>query len=166
MILAPLDELGRYRPMSVWMDKALAWLGDTHWITLPDGRHDGPMSAAGESPYYAMLSRYASKDLGECRYEAHHAYVDIQVIFEGREYIDVCPVTDLVESAPYAAEKDIVFFDEPARDPRGCRILLKPGVAAVFFPEDAHRPCLRIGTVAEEVRKLVVKIRIPESFNR
>ncbi len=161
MVLAKLDELVRYRPMSAWMHDALIWFADTGWGTLPDGRHEGPLSVAGESQYYATLSRYASKNEEECRYEAHHAFVDIQVLLEGEEYIDVCPTTDLVESGPYSSEKDIVFFDGPSRDSRGCRILLKPGLAAVFFPEDAHRPCVRTRVEGSEVRKLVVKIRIP-----
>jgi YhcH/YjgK/YiaL family protein len=161
MILAKLDELVRYRPMSTWMHHALAWLDDTDWAALPDGRHEGPLSAAGESPYYAMLSRYASKPVQECRYEAHHAYVDIQALLDGEEYIDVCPTADLVESEPYSTEKDIVFFDEPSRGSRGCRALLKTGLAAVFFPEDAHRPCVCTGPDGCGVRKLVVKIRIP-----
>jgi biofilm protein TabA len=161
MILATLDGLGRYCPMSAWMHHALAWLDDTDWAKLPDGRFEGPLSAAGESPYYAMLSRYASKPVQECRYEAHHAYVDIQALLDGEEYIDVCPTPDLVESEPYSTEKDIVFFDGPSPGARGCRIHLKPGMAALFFPEDAHRPCVSTSPSGCGVRKLVIKIRIP-----
>lgn len=29
-----------------------------------------------------------------------------------------------------------------------------------FFPEDAHRPCMKIGGIAEPVRKLVVKVAL------
>ncbi len=166
MIVATLDDLDRYQPMSVWMRTALAWLDGTDWAALPDGRHEDPLSAAGESPYYAMLSRYAGKPVEECRYEAHHAYVDIQVLLEGEEYIDVCPTPDLVEHEPYSAEKDIVFFNEPLSGIRGCRILLKPGLVAVFFPEDAHRPCVSTGAAVRDVRKLVAKIRIPEVDRR
>lgn len=134
MILATLDELARYRPLSAWMRDALEWLADTDWGALPDGRHEGPLSVTCECPYYATISRYASKPVEECRYEAHHAYVDIQVLLDGEEYIDVCPTADLVESGLYSAEKDIVFFGAPSPGQRGCRILLKPALAAVFFP--------------------------------
>lgn len=166
MILATLDELVRYQPMSARIHNALAWLADTDWAALEEGRHEGPLSAAGESPYYATISKYATKVQDECRYEAHRAYIDVQVLLRGEEYIDACPIVDLAVAEPYSAGKDIEFFQQPAAAPRGCRILLKPGIAAVFFPEDAHRPCIATGRGTGEVRKLVVKIRIPETGAR
>ena len=39
-------------------------------------------------------------------------------------------------------------------------MLLHPGEFAVFFPQDAHRPCIKSEGSDETVRKAVVKVRL------
>ena len=58
------------------------------------------------------------------------------------------PRTDLPEAA-YNAEKDITFYEGLATD----YLTVKPGMFAIFFPEDAHAP----GVTPDGVRKVDCK---------
>ena len=68
----------------------------------------------------------------------------------------VQPVDSLKPGAPYDADDDIVFLV-----PEGSRaeIVLREGMFAVFFPQDAHMPMLAAGSPAE-VMKIVVKVAV------
>ena len=53
--------------------------------------------------------------------------------------------------APYNAEKDITFFEGLAED----YIAVKPGMFAIFFPQDGHAP----GITPDGVKKIIVKVK-------
>ena len=61
----------------------------------------------------------------------------------------------LTSNAPFQEESDIGFYQNGCR----CQTLsFAPGDFAVFFPEDAHKPCCRSGAPA--CRKLIVKVAL------
>ena len=102
---------------------------------------------------YAFVQEYDSKTEG--KYEAHNNYVDIQYIVSGVEAMDWKQRVDSVSTVPYSDEKDVEFFDveEPVRIP------FKAGDFAIFFPNDVHRPGMKLNE-SVPVRKIVVKIHI------
>ena len=53
--------------------------------------------------------------------------------------------------APYNAEKDITFFSGLAES----YIEVKPGMFAIFFPQDGHAP----GITPDGVKKVIVKLK-------
>ena len=53
--------------------------------------------------------------------------------------------------APYNAEKDITFFEGLAET----YITVKPGMFAIFFPQDGHAP----GISPDGVKKVIVKVK-------
>ena len=55
------------------------------------------------------------------------------------------------ERAPYDAAGDFTFY----RDPVDSVFTLAPGEFVIFFPEDAHAPCIGEGVI----RKMVAKIK-------
>ncbi|MDR2118081.1 MAG: YhcH/YjgK/YiaL family protein [Tannerellaceae bacterium] len=103
---------------------------------------------------YAVISEYRTKEPDTAKYEVHRKYIDIQYVIEGEEYIEVIPVSQMKEKQDYDAQADILFFEDSVKGK-----LLHAGTAHffVFFPEDAHKPCLKIVTV-KQVKKVVVKI--------
>jgi YhcH/YjgK/YiaL family protein len=150
MILTPLRDAGRYNPALPGMDAALAWLRAFD-PALPEGRH--PIHG---DRIFALVSSYATGPATEKRFEAHRRHADIQWIAAGAERILYVPAEGLAVAEPYSDENDILFFEEPKAS---TSLLLNTDDAAVFFPEDAHKPGCMAGA-RHEVRKVVVKIRL------
>lgn len=89
------------------------------------------------------------------KYEAHKKMIDIQYAVAGQERVDWSPLTDMTLSDPYDEKKDRAFWVAPSQH---TSIVIGRGVFAVFFPEDAHRPCLPCPGGAETILKATVKI--------
>ncbi len=78
----------------------------------------------------------------------------------GKEVIELAERNDLrTETMPYDQDKDIEFYSSAENI---SRLHLKTGDSAVFFPSDAHKPCLSDGEKSDVV-KIVVKIPYFES---
>lgn len=87
-------------------------------------------------------------------FEVHRRYADLQLILEGSEQIDWLPLRLHEDAFPFSTEKDIGFFENTT--PSTLALRMFPGQFAVFFPEDAHKPLLRLQH--RHVKKAVFKI--------
>ena len=56
-----------------------------------------------------------------------------------------------LKDAPYSEEKDITFFEGPADS----YIDVKPGMFAIFFPQDGHAPAI----TPNGVKKIIIKVK-------
>ena len=119
---------------------------------------EGKISLQGDD-LYAMIESYETRAPESALPEAHRVYADIQVLLDGREHIAWWPAADLEVSQPYVPERDILFYEQPAV--AAATVELVPGRFAVFFPRDAHMPCLHAAAVPSPVKKVVVKVRLP-----
>lgn len=117
--------------------------------SLPLGRID--LTPNGT---YANVQEYETKKCAD--FEAHQAYVDVQVVVSGREIIVWAPICRLSDqTGPYSMESDIVFFSTASE----CQdIVADKDCIAVFFPEDGHKPGMSLPEGPGKVRKIVVKI--------
>lgn len=120
----------------------------------PEGRHD-----IDSDNVFAVISHYDTRPRSQCRPESHVKYADIQILLQGQETIEWFPLEGLAPNTPYDADKDVAFYERPESDKEGTRIALSKGVFAVFFPQDAHMPQVRLGEAPESVIKVVVKIK-------
>jgi YhcH/YjgK/YiaL family protein len=107
---------------------------------------------------YASVDCYNTKPRADAKLETHRKYVDIQVLLSGKEVIEVFPKNGLTVSAPYNPERDVEFYQKP-EGTHAC-VTLEPGQFLVFFPDDAHMPCLMAETSPEPVKKVVFKIAL------
>lgn len=117
--------------------------------TLDDGRCE-----LGEG-IYANVSHNILRDAGV--FEVHRRYADLQLVLEGSEIIQWASLKDLTQGTEYDAEKDAQFFDcAPV-----CTATLKmdPGFFALFWPQDGHKPLLRMSG-NDKNRKIVFKIPV------
>lgn len=105
---------------------------------------------------FALEQVYESKEREACFFESHRQYIDIQFILKGEERIDVVPISELTIDMPYDDEKDFIKYHD-VKDLSS--LLLRPGYVAIFFPEDAHMPCLQKDTKTV-VYKTVVKVPV------
>lgn len=152
MILLPLSHADRLAGIHPLFAPACAWLAaHARRTDLPDGR----IPIQGEA-LFAIHDRGVLQPAEERRFESHLLHVDLQVPLDGPEGMEVVDAAGLpvLESIP---DKDLRFHAEPA-GPRSL-LAVHPGSVAVFFPEDAHKPCCRI-TGPAPFRKLVVKVRL------
>ncbi len=104
----------------------------------------------------AFEETYLTRDRENCFYESHRKYIDVQCILVGEERLDVLPLADLSVNKPYREEKDLIKYADAGP---GSQILLRPGQAAIFFPEDGHMPGQHVLSTTL-VRKTVVKVPV------
>lgn len=74
-----------------------------------------------------------------------------QGVYQGVEVMGYTAREDLPE-ADYDADKDISFYPGLAES----YIPVKPGMFAIFFPQDAHAP----GVSPDGVKKVIVKVLV------
>ena len=105
---------------------------------------------------FALEQVYDSKERANCFFESHKQYIDVQFILEGKEIIEVKNTDKLNISMHYSQEMDLLKYDDIKE---ASQIVLKKGDVAIFFPEDAHMPCLKLNKNSKIV-KTVVKVAI------
>lgn len=142
-----------YGLMSTKLEKAFEWLKANDLRAIEDGQ-----TIAVDSPRIsARVQAYETLAPHKVRFEAHRAYIDIQLVLSGREAIYWAPLARVPEvSVPYDHDKDVILFEEPDV---AVALTLEAGDYAVFFPTDAHKP----GCVAAQpghVRKIVMKVAV------
>jgi YhcH/YjgK/YiaL family protein len=141
--LAYVEEI--LRPGSPAHQRLLAVpTGETERVELGDGA-------------FALEQAYVAKPRAEGRWEAHRAYIDVQVIVSGDELMEVTDVSRLKVAEDHTPAKDILFFEGY---PDGSVLRMRAGELAVFYPVDAHKPSLAAGEAAALVRKTVVKVPV------
>jgi biofilm protein TabA len=131
-------------------DKAFVYLRDTDLNKVAPGKY-----YLDDDHVYVLVAEDSTRAFEDTKWEAHRNYIDIQYIVRGKEKIGVAPVSKATISSPFNTEKDIGFFNLPEADSE--YYVAEPGTFFIFFPQDAHRPCIRMeGTEAD--KKIVIKI--------
>lgn len=102
---------------------------------------------------YATVSEYTTKEPDSAKYEVHRKYIDIQYVERGAEYIELLKIKDIKGESVYDEKSDIQFFIGG----EGRHLFADNQHFFVFFPEDVHKPCLKVDSLGT-VRKIVVKI--------
>lgn len=103
---------------------------------------------------YATVSDYFTKDADTAFFEAHRKFIDVQYVAIGQEYIGITSLNNIEKQIQsYDVDKDIEFFTKA----KTTLWLADQRCFFVFFPSDAHKPCLKVNK-NEHVRKIVIKI--------
>lgn len=131
-------------------EKAFEFLRDTDLKSVAKGRYE----LEGKD-LYASIDEYITKNEEDARFESHCIYADIQYVISGEEQIGVLPLDRTTITIPYDEEKDICFLTSPENNYRHAA----PDRYFIFFPQDAHRPCVRKDDNTT-VRKVVVKVKL------
>jgi len=133
-----------------------AWKAAFEFLkTLTPDSETGKRLIQGDK-IFAGVDCYETKSRADAKLETHRKYVDVQVLLSGSEVIEIFPKRGLTVSEPYNPEKDAEFYAKPS-EPHA-KVILKPGQFLVFFPDDAHMPCLMTGSSPEPVKKVVIKV--------
>lgn len=137
-----LEELFRAESPSGIRLRSIA-VGETQRIELPDGA-------------FALEQVYQSKLRGDGFFESHRKYIDVQVVFEGQEWMELIDLNRASVRHAYDPQRDLLMY----ADAPGSVLLVSTGDAAVFYPSDVHMPGLCGASGPSLVRKTVIKIPV------
>lgn len=151
MILDKIENWKNYAGLGAGIARGLELLAGGALDGLAEGRHD-----IDGDRLYAGVQEYQPKDPGECRWEAHRRYVDIQYLATGCEAMGYRPAGELRVSEAYDAQKDVMFFETSPE--AGTLLKVETKMFAIFFTQDAHRPMMAFGAPAGRVKKIVLKV--------
>ena len=149
MILDHIKNMDNYTQLSGPLKRALESIRNTDFSGLEDRTYE----VEGRDLFFFIQS-YETQAANETP-EAHRKYIDIQYIISGTERMGVGQVDTMTEEVEARPQNDIWFYRGPMDF-----ITVSQGMFAVFFPNDAHAPCISPAEGGNPVRKCVFKVLV------
>lgn len=147
MVVDTLENLDKYASLNPLFAQAIEFLKSHDLQSMEIGKTE----LKGKD-LLVNIAQTQPKAKEEAKLETHREFIDIQMPLSGVEVIGYTAATDCVPAdAPYSVENDIAFFEGLAET----YITVKPGMFAIFFPQDGHAP----GITPDGVKKVIVKVK-------
>ncbi len=147
MVVDRLENIEKYASLNPLFAEAIAFLKSNDLNALEIGKTE----LKGKD-LLVNVAQTTPKAKEDAKLETHRDFIDIQIPLSGTEVMGYTAAQDCVPAdAPYNEAKDITFFEGLAED----YIAVKPGMFAIFFPQDGHAP----GISPEGVKKVIVKVK-------
>jgi biofilm protein TabA len=105
---------------------------------------------------FALLQAYLTKPRSEGKWETHRAYIDVQAMIAGEEFMEVTDRGRLALGEDLTPARDVIFYQAFAQ---GSILRMGPADVAIYFPVDAHMGGLEV-TAPVLVRKVVIKVPV------
>ena len=148
MIFSTLSQSDRYAALHPLFPRAFEYMRDTDLHPLSPGVH--PIL---DKQLFVIVEEASGRTRAEAKLEAHHKYIDIQLVLEGVDEMGWKPLSDCHQPLDeHNADHDIRFFG----DVPDSWIATPAGAFCIFFPEDAHAPLVSTGAI----RKVIFKIAV------
>lgn len=146
MVIDKIENLEKYASLNPLFAQAIEFLKSTDL----NAHEIGKVKLQGDD-LVVNFAQARPKTKEEAKLETHNRFIDIQIPLDGVEVMGYTPRADLPD-AEYNAEKDITFYPGLAES----YLTIKPGMFAIFFPEDSHAP----GVTPDGVKKVIVKVLV------
>lgn len=130
-------------------DKAFAFLKNQNLRNLKPGKYE-----IDGDKVFATVTEAPSKTFEESTWESHRKYQDIQYVIRGEEKIGVASIASANVTKHYNAAIDAAFYTT-----EGSYYAADPTVFFIFFPENLHRPNIKVEKYPV-VKKVVVKVLV------
>ncbi|MGN0866072.1 MAG: YhcH/YjgK/YiaL family protein [Oligosphaeraceae bacterium] len=147
MIHDTLENFSLYLPLHPRFAKVAEFLRATDLRALPQGRVD--ILPGGE--IYANVQRPRSRAPEATPLEYHRKYIDVQIPLEEAEVMGWLPLAKAPASLVYNPDTDAALGTASHTS----RPTVLPGEFTIFFPQDAHAPCIGDG---REMSKIIIKV--------
>ncbi len=148
MILDSLENANAYYDKHPLFQKAFEYLKSLDFLSADEGK----VELVGKD-LFVMISDSDLRYEKDAKLEVHNQYIDIQMPVSKVETFGWKARFALKEeSDTFDSSRDIQFFE----DSYTSKVSVSPGNFVIFFPSDAHAPCIGEG----KVRKVVVKIKV------
>jgi YhcH/YjgK/YiaL family protein len=131
--------------------KAIEWANSHDLLNLQPGK-----TVIDGDNLWVNRQSYVGKKFEEAKIEGHEKYLDLQLVLKGVEgmgYVDKRKA-GLTVTSPYDEVKDKANYEGQLDG----IINLRENFFALVFPEDLHKPCLKVND--EVIEKAVFKIKI------
>ena len=138
----------QYEKNKAWWDLAFKYLKETNLETVAPGKY-----SLDEGNVSVSVTEGPDKPFEKTNWESHQKMIDIQYIVKGKEKIGVAPLSKTTITNPYEEKKDVANYKA-----EGKFYVAEPGVMYIFFPNDAHRPSIKVDGY-DVVKKVVIKVR-------
>lgn len=146
MVIDKIENLEKYASLNPLFAQAIEFLKSTDL----NAHEIGKVKLQGDD-LVVNFAQARPKTKEEAKLETHNRFIDIQIPLDGVEVMGYTSRADLPD-AEYNAEKDITFYPGLAES----YLTIKPGMFAIFFPEDGHAP----GVTPDGVKKVIVKVLV------
>lgn len=148
MILASLSDSSTIEAAHPRFKAAFDFIRTSDLLAMPLGK----VAIDGEN-IFAIISHVEAKTAEEAILETHKKYIDIQIPLSTYERYGWKCTQELKNIAkPYNEQDDYALFaDRPSTI-----VKAELGEFVIFFPSDAHAPCIGEGTI----KKIVIKIAV------
>lgn len=147
MVVDTLENLEKYASLNPLFAQAIAFLKSHDLQAMEIGKTE----LKGKD-LFVNVTQAKPKAKEEAKLETHKEFIDIQIPLSGTEIIGYTAAKNCVPvDAPYNAEDDIAFYEGLAET----YITVKPGMFAIFFPQDGHAPAI----TPNGVKKIIIKVK-------
>ena len=149
MIYDKIENVGRYKNISRNLKMAIEYIEKMDM--------DNPANNAliiGNDEIRFSRNKYSLKDAGTAYFENHTKYTDIQICLDKGEIIHHADKSQITNTVPYDEKNDAEFGTGESYN----KLVLSKGSFVIFFPNDAHKSCIKYKDYVES-EKLIVKVK-------
>mgnify|MGYP000845828934 FL=1 len=147
MIVDRIENLGKYVALHPLFAEVVTFMQTHQLVQLEEGK----LVIKGKE-LFVNIETCKGKTQEEAVLEYHRRMIDIQMPLTTDEIFGYSPIEDLPEMT-FDEEKDIAKISGISAQ---TYVKVKPGQFAVFFPQDAHAPCI---ADAECMKKAIFKVK-------
>ena len=149
MIIGSLTQTKRFEILHPDFKKVFEYVRSGNWQQVTAGK-----IILEEDKIWVNVDEVTGKSREAAKLEAHNRFIDIQIPLLQEETFgwEERGRLAMEEEEGYQVQNDIPFYQErPA-----LYFTLPVGDFVIFFPEDAHAPCIGNG----KMKKMVVKVKL------
>lgn len=118
---------------------------------------NGKVILKEDGEVYLNRSSYIGKKFEDSKIEGHDKWLDIQIVLKNKEgigYVDKRKYDESNITIPYNAEKDKTNYEGELDG----IINTEAGYFVLVYPNDLHKPCIKLNE--EIIEKAVIKVKI------
>ena len=146
MIIDTLNNFEKYISINPLFEEVAKFLCENDLATLEEGKYE----IKGKD-LFVNVTTAKGRTKEEAVLETHNVMLDIQIPLSCDETYGYTPREDLPE-AEYNEAKDITKIPGLASQ---SYVTCRPGMFAVFFPQDGHAPCI----APQDIKKVIFKVK-------
>ena len=149
MIFGNMDCLNEYDFLPEAVKECFEYVKNHDMMSLTKGSHE----IHGDTLFVNVVE-YTTTTPDNRFWEAHRAYLDVHVVFSGKEQIDLNFIDNM-------AQKDYVPADDflPMDGEPNSHVVLEQGDFLICYPSDGHRTAVAVGEPCD-VKKAIFKVKI------
>ena len=148
MVFDSVCRLRDYAGSVPFLEEVAEELSMRDFSSLPAGEY-----RTGKSRILIQVQEYDTAS--DRQFEVHARFIDVHIVLSGTERYEAMRCLDSLPDSFDEAD-DIGFFSGEME----CAVTLTPGVFALSFPSEPHKPRACAAGCSSHVRKIVVKIPV------